>query len=155
MSFDLYFYKRKECQLTEEQVGKYLTNNLPYNNSDHPRQWSYENPTSGVYFSIEWNEPENEVDSIETFDNFKDFASLNFSFSINFSRPKFFGVEIFPIIEAFIRDLDLYVLDPQDETDPENPRKFPTGYFQDQWFRHNDGVTLNHFGGIQPRISPR
>lgn len=145
MSFDLYFYKRKGRDLTEEQVAEYLKQNIPHNNSDHPKQWNYENPETHVYFLIDWNEPEDDTERIETFDSFQDFTSLNFSFSINFFRPKFFGMEIFPIIEKFITDLDLFVLDPQDETDPDNPKKFPTGYFQEQWFQHNDRVTLNQF----------
>jgi len=145
MSFDLYFYKRKDSGQTEEQIAEYLTNNLPHNISDHPRQWNYENYATGVYFLIDWNEPENEMERIEIFDNFQDFKYLNFSFSINFFRPRFFGLEIFPIIEKFIKDLDLYVLDSQDEIDPDNPRKFPVGYFQEQWIRHNDGVTLDQF----------
>jgi hypothetical protein len=145
MSFDLYFYKRKDIHQTEEQLADYLTKNLAHNISDHPRQWNYENPATGVYFLIDWNEPEDEPDRIEIFDNFQEYKYLNFSFSINFFRPRFFGVEIFPIIEKFISDLDLFVLDSQDETDPDNPRKFPTGYFQEQWIRQNDGVTIDQF----------
>jgi len=145
MSFDLYFYKRKDNEQTEEQLAEYLTNYLPHNNSEHPKQWSYENPETGVYFLIDWNEPEDEPERVEIFNNFRDFTYLNFSFSINFFRPRFFGFEIFPIIEKFISDLNLYVLDSQDETDPDNPRKFPTGYFQEQWIRHNDSVTLDQF----------
>lgn len=145
MSFDLYFYKRKDSPQTEEQLAEYLTKNLPHNISDHPRQWNYENPATGVYFLIDWNEPEDEPDTIEIFDNFQDFKYLNFSFSINFFRARFFGLEIFPIIEKMINDLDLHVLNSQDETDPDNPRIFPTGYFQEQWSRHNDGVTLDQF----------
>ena len=145
MSFDLYFYKRKDNQLTEQQVAEYLNDNIPHNNSEHPRQWSYENPATGVYFLIDWNEPDDDPENIEVFDSFQNYQYLNFSFSINFFRPRFFGFEIFPIIEKFINDLDLYVLDPQDETDPDNPRKFPQGYFQEQWIRHNDKVTLDQF----------
>jgi len=145
MSFDLYFYKRKDSQQTEEQLAEYLTNNLLHNISDHPRQWNYENPATGVYFLIDWNETEVETERIEIFDNFKDFKYLNFSFSINFFRPRFFGLEIFPIIEKFIEDLDLYVLNSQDETDPDNPRKFPARYFLEQWIRQNDRVTIDQF----------
>ena len=122
-----------------------LVQNIPHNNSEHPRQWSYENPATGVYFLIDWNEPDDDPENIEVFDSFQNYQYLNFSFSINFFRPRFFGFEIFPIIEKFINDLDLYVLDPQDETDPDNPRKFPQGYFQEQWIRHNDKVTLDQF----------
>jgi len=145
MSFDLYLYKRKDNQLTEQQVAEYLNDNIPHNNSQHPRQWSYENPATGVYFLIDWNEPDDDPENIKIFDSFQDYQSLNFSFSINFFRPRFFGFEIFPIIEKFINDRDLYVLDPQDETDPDNPRKFPQGYFQEQWIRHNDKATLDQF----------
>jgi hypothetical protein len=135
MSFDLYFYKRKDSPQKEEDLAEYLTKNLPYNISDHPRQWNYENPATGVYFLIDWNDPEDETERIDIFDNFQEYKYLNFSFSINFFRPRFFGLEIFPIIEKFVNDLGLYVLDAQDETDPDNPRKFPTGYFQEQWIR--------------------
>lgn len=145
MSFDLYFYKSKDNQLTEQQVAEYLNDTIAHNNSEHPRQWSYENPATGVYFLIDWNEPDDDPENIEIFDSFQDYQYLNFSFSINFFRPRFFGFEIFPIIEKLINDLDLYVLDPQDETDPDNPRRFPQGYFQEQWIRHNDKVTLDQF----------
>jgi hypothetical protein len=145
MSFDLYFYKQKDSQQTEEQLAEYLTTNIPHNVSDHPRQWNYENPATGVYFLIDWNEPEDEPERIEIFDSFQNFKYLNFSFSINFFRPRFFGLEIFPLIEKFVSDLDLYVLDAQDENDADNPRKFPQGYFQEQWIRHNDAVILDQF----------
>jgi hypothetical protein len=149
MSFDLYFYKRKDNQLTEQKVAQYINDNIPHNDNGHPRQWSYENPATGVYFLIDWNEPEEDAENIEIFDSFHDYQYLNFSFSINFFRPQFFGFEIFPIIEKFINDLDVYVLDPQDETDPDNPRKFPQGYFQEQWIRHNDKVTLDQFNKLK------
>ena len=154
MSFDLYFYKKKVNRLTEEQVAEYLSNNLGHNVSEHPKQWHYENPDTGVYFLIDWNEPEDEAERIEIFDNFKDYKYLNFSFSINFFRPRFFGLEIFPIIEKFVKDLDLYVLDSQDETDPDNPRKFPMGYFQEQWIRHNDRVTIDQFNKLKFEYLP-
>lgn len=145
MSFDLYFYKRKDNQLTEEQVAEYMNDNIPHNVSEQPKQWSYENPATAVYFLIDWNEPSEELEDIQIFDSFQYYKNLNFSFSINFFRPRFFGLEIFPIIEKFINDLDLYVLDPQDETDAGNPKKFTIGYFREQWIRHNDRVTLDLF----------
>lgn len=154
MSFDLYFYKRKDSPQKEEDLAEYLTKNLPYNISDHPRQWNYENPATGVYFLIDWNDPEDENERIDIFDNFQEYKYLNFSLSINFFRPRFFGLEIFPIIEKFVNDLGLYVLDAQDETDPDNPRKFPTGYFQEQWIRHNDGVTIDQFEELNFKYLP-
>lgn len=97
---------------------------------------------------IDWNDPDDDPENIEIFDSFQDYQYLNFSFSINFFRPRFFGLEIFPIIEKFINALDLYVLDPQDEVDPDNPRNFPKGYFQNQWIKHNDKVTLAQYNEL-------
>ncbi len=145
MSFDLYFYKRKDSTITEQDIAEYLSQNLPFNNSEHTKQWCYENPETGVYFLIHWNEINNDPEYIKSFDSFEEFKYLNFSFSINFYRPTFFGIEIFPVIEKFINSLELHVLDPQDENDPNNPHKFPSGYFQEQWTRHNNGVTLDSF----------
>jgi hypothetical protein len=88
---------------------------------------------------------EGKKEDIELFDSLENFTNLNFSCSINFFRPRFFGLEIFPLIEKFISDLDLFVLDPQDEVDPNSPRKFEKDYLKNQWIRHNDGVTLAHF----------
>ena len=73
MSFDLYFYKRKDSQLTEEQLAEYLTTNIPHNISEHPKQWNYEHPDTGVYFLIDWNHVDDDPERIETFDNFQDF----------------------------------------------------------------------------------
>lgn len=145
MSFDIYIYKHKDNQLTEAQLAEYLTNKLPYNVSEHPRQWDYENPETGVYFLIDWNEPETDSERSKLFDNFSDFEHLNFSISINFFRPRFFGLEIFPIIDELLKDLGLLILNPQDELDPNNPRVFPSGYLQEQWQRHNDKLTVDHF----------
>jgi hypothetical protein len=145
MSFDLYFYKRKDNQLTEENVAEYLSKYIPFNNSENPKQWDYENPETGVYFLIDWNEVEDDPEYIKEFDNFTEYKYLNFSSSINFFRPRFFGLEIFPIIEKLMNELDLFVLNPQDELDPDNPKKFPRGYLQDQWIRRNDVITLDQF----------
>ena len=72
-------------------------------------------------------------------------ANLNFTFGINFFRPRFFGLEVFPIIEKIIADNDLWILNPQDEKDPDNPQKFAPGYLQEQWIQHNDKVTIGQF----------
>lgn len=76
---------------------------------------------------------EEELDSLDDFD---DFENLNFTFSINFIVP-FWGYEAFPFIDKMIADLDLYVLNPQDDTDLDNPRKYEPGYFQKQWSKQN------------------
>lgn len=141
MSFDLYFYKHKDNKVTEEDVAEYLSSNIAFNNSEHPRQWSYENPETGTYFIIDWNERNTEQEEIELFDSFPDFTNLNISFYINFFRPRFFGLETFPIVDKLLRDLDLYALNPQDRSDPDNPRKFENGALLNSWIQSNDQVT--------------
>lgn len=145
MSYDLYFYKHKDNNLTEKECAGYLTANLPFTNTEHPKQWHYENPETGVYFIIDWNESNTEAEEIMLFDSFPEFVNLNFNLSVNFFRPDYFGVEIFPVIEKLIADLDLYVLNPQDEVNADNPAKFSSGYFLEQWIRHNKRVSAEKF----------
>jgi hypothetical protein len=150
MSYDLYFYKRKDHSITEEQVAMYLAGNLPFNSSEHPKQFNYENPDTGVYFMIDWNEPEDDPEVIADVDSFADFDYLNFSFSINFFRPDFFGLETFPVIEKFIKDLDLFVMNPQEEEEELAgvPRKFQVGYLQQQWLSNNKQVMLDNISEV-------
>src|ERR1700712_5309575 len=110
MSFDLYFYKRKDSPLTEEVVAAYLTKNLPFNISKSNRQWDYENSETGVYFVIEWVK----LKDSDFLEEFEEFTCINFTFSLNFFRPRFFGLESFPIIDKLVDDLDLFIFDPQD-----------------------------------------
>ena len=42
-------------------------------------------------------------------------------------------------------DLDLYILNYQDEINPDTPQKIESGYLEAQWIRHNDKVTLANF----------
>lgn len=154
MSFDIYFYKKKNHHVTEQNISDYLNKTLPFNDSDSPTQWSYENPETGVYFIIDWNEPNTDREDIEIWDSFDEFEYLNFSISINFFRPRYFGMEVFPIIERAIDEFDLYILDSQDEDDAENPRKFPQGYLQDQWIRHNDQLSATYFEELNFNFMP-
>ena len=122
MSYDLYFYKRKEHQLSEGEIGDYLSHNVtPANKAGN--QWFYENEDTEVYFSFDHNQPEDDPESIELFEKFSDFDNTHFTFNLNFLRPVFFGKEAFTIVEKLINDLDLYVLDPQSKTNPDKPSK--------------------------------
>jgi hypothetical protein len=154
MSYDLNFYKRKESTLTEEGVTQYLNEHLPYNVSEYYKQWVYENPETGVYFVVEQNEADTDAEDIELFNNVPAFENSNFSCSINFFRPTYFGFEIFPIIEKFMSDLDLYVLNPQDDVDFDNPQKFLPGYLQNQWISQNRELVKENFEKMQFKYMP-
>ena len=91
MSFDLYFYKKKDNTLKEQDVAAYLTTNLPFNISESTRQWDYENTETGVYFVIEWNKSD-ELDFLEEFD---EFICLNFTFQSKFSQTEIFRIRKF------------------------------------------------------------
>lgn len=154
MSYDLYLYKQKNGNLTEESFADYLTKNFKHNISDNPNQWIYQNPETAVCFWFDWNEPNTEEEDIQLFDKFENFTNLNFNFGINFFRAQFFGLETFPILEKIIEDNDLWILNPQDEEDPNQPRKFNSSYLKDQWVLHNDRVTIEQFNELNFEYYP-
>ena len=139
MSFDLYFYKKKNNSLSEHEIAQYLTENVAVPDSEFPRQWMYENADTNVYFTIDWNSPDEEDD--EAGEIYQDFINTNFSFNINYFRPNFFGLETFPIIHKFIQDLDLYVYDPQEKEGDTTPRKFTGTELLGSWINSNNHVT--------------
>jgi len=145
MSYDLYFYKKKSSNLSEEDIINYLNNSEYFTEEENQTQWSYINEETGVYFGIDLNEPNTESEDIEIWDNFTDFENLNFNFTINFIRPNFFGYEVFPILEKIIKDLDIWLLNPQDKIDPDNPQKFEKGYLEKQWIEHNERLIIQNF----------
>src|SRR5258708_12199879 len=107
MSFDLFFYKKKDNCLSEADIAAYLTKHIVTTDREFDKQWIYENQDTKVYFTVEWNSPDEEDEEVD--DNYQDFANTNFSFSINYFRPNFFGLEPFPLIYQFIHPLSLYV----------------------------------------------
>lgn len=143
MSFDLYFYKQKKTSLSEFEIANYLSNNLVQVNESN-NQWFFENEDTDVYFSIEINEPEDDPETIELFENFEDFENTHFSFNLNFMRPSFFGLEAFQFVEKFIKDLGLFVLNPQEALEipyiPDKQQLF------ENWNRTNLNSSKEHFG---------
>ena len=95
------------------------------------------------------NEPNTDAEEIEIWDSFEDYENLNFCFTINFIRPNFFGYESFPILDEIIDDLDLYILNMQDEIDPDNPQKFEKNYLGNQWIVHNERLVKDNFETFQ------
>jgi len=149
MSYDLYFYKRKSSSLSEEQLKDYLNNSNHFVLEENASQWSYHNEETGVYFGIDWNEPNTEAEDVEIWDSFEDYKNLNFCFTINFIRPNFFGYESFPILDKIIDDLDLYILNMQDEIEPDNPQKFEKDYLGNQWIIQNEKLVKDNFETFQ------
>jgi len=155
MSYDLYFYKRKSSNLSEQQVRDYLNNSNYFTLDENGSQWNYYNEETGVYFGIDWNEPNTEAEEIEIWDSFESYDNSNFNFTINFIRPNFFGYESFPILDEILEDLDLYVLNMQDEIDPDNPQKFEKAYLGNQWIVQNERLIKENFEAFQVDFYPK
>lgn len=145
MSFDLFFYKRKDDAITEDDVAAYLNENIGAN-SNNSEQWLYENPNTGVYFLIDRNEP-NDLD-----EGFEDFTDLNFSFNLNYFRPTYFGLESFSIVEKLVTNLGLYVFDPQGKED--GPKKIKPGQLHNEWSRQNDWWAKEKFKEFDSKYLP-
>lgn len=141
MSYDLYFYKQKETNLTKAKIANYLTNTLVSKN-DNDNQWFFENEDTGVYFSFETNEPDDDPETIEIFESFD---NTHFSFNLNFMRPSFFGLEAFEFVDKFINDLGLYILNPQDGFD--NPYLPTKDDLYNNWNKTNLNASKDHFNG--------
>ena len=144
MSYDLYFYKRKENKTTEQEIAEYLTANfVPPNETG--RQWFFGNEDTEAYFSIDQNEPETDEEAVELFEKFDDFNNTHFSFNLNFLRPDFFGQFAFEHVDKFVEKFDLYVLNPQSSTDADKPIKPQPGSLYKNWSQTNAEQSANLF----------
>jgi hypothetical protein len=146
MSYDLFFYKQKGREITTDNISQYLSANLVPANEGNA-QWFFENKDTEVYFSFDYNEPYGDTDLEEDVTPVDDFEDTNFSFNLNFMRPSFFGNEAFRFVEQFCKDLNLFVLNPQSNSDsPYKPNK------QEQfdiWNKTNLWASKDHFNEMQ------
>nr|WP_321454029.1 hypothetical protein [uncultured Carboxylicivirga sp.] len=139
MSYDLYFYKQKDCKTTESDIRSYLS--VTFQNTENSDQFWYENKETGVYFSFDYDKPEPDDEAIE---GLEEFDNTNWMFNINFLRPQFFGLEAFPVVEKFINDLNLIVFNPQ-VGGSENPAKYSYKDLFDNWNNINAGHSAEYF----------
>ncbi len=144
MSFDLYFYKEKGRELPESEVGEYLNANL-VEVDENGFQWLFENEDTGVYYTFELNDPEDDPEAIELYESFASFDNTRFSFSLNFIRPNFFGLEAFQFVERFMKDLGLFTLNPQSGIDSENPTIEDCKAYYENWSNTNIQFSSTHF----------
>ncbi len=144
MSYDLYFYKRKSSDLTESKIAEYLTSNLT-STSESETQWFVEDEDTETYFSFDQNEPETDEEIIGLFENFADFDNTHFTFNLNYLRQDFFGQFSFEFVDKFVQDLELFVLNPQSATDPDNPIKPKDKELYENWSETNSKNSANLF----------
>ena len=142
MSYDLYFYKRKDSNLTIDQIGEYLSNKLtPVN--ENGNQWFFENEDTEVYYSFETSDPDEDVETEDLPDSFKYFVNTGIAFNLNFIRPSFFGLEAFIFVETFINELDLFVMNPQGDDD--SPSKPSKKFLFENWNKTNTWASKEQF----------
>ena len=151
MSYDLYFYKSKGTSLSEEQIRNYLTEHL-IPKHENANQWFFENQDTEVYYSFDQNESEDDPESIELYESFKDFDNTHFSFNLNFMRPCFFGLEAFQFVETFLSDLKLSTFNPQSSS--ENPYTPTKEELFENWNKTNLWASADHFDKLQSSFIP-
>ncbi len=100
MSYDLYLKPKKE-KFLKETFKKYFSEEENYRFEDN-QAW-YENETTGVYFSFEFQDE----------DDFNEEEYYPIIFNINFFRPSYFALEAEPEVSAFINKFSMTVDDPQ------------------------------------------
>lgn len=150
MSFDLFFYQRKNTPHKESSVISYLDAHISHVNIERT-QWTYQNEVTRVYFYIAELEKE-EIDGPGRYE-FPDFEPVGFDFSVNFMRPEFFGRESFMFLEKMLNELDLYVLNPQSETDIE-PYKPSMEALYENWAITNREASIRNFDVNTCYLSP-
>jgi hypothetical protein len=146
MSYDLFFYKQKGREILADKISQYLSDHLVLPN-ESDTQWLFENKDTEVYFSFDHNETNEDIQIEEETELIDGFDDTNFSFNLNFMRPSFFGHEAFRFVEQFCKDLNLFVLNPQSNS--EIPYK-PNEHEQfDLWNKTNLWASKDHFNEMQ------
>ena len=85
-------------------------------------QWWYENPDTGVYFSVEYGPPaavgaqEADADDPAAFHGY---VPTGIALNINLARPHFFGLEAIPLVVDLADSLGCAVRDPQGSARPQ------------------------------------
>ncbi len=70
----------------------------------------------------------------DLFEKFDGFDYTNISVSINFMRPDYFGLEIFPMLSKIFEQLDLYILNLQEFHEFRHVLFSKAGLFLNQFF---------------------
>lgn len=156
MSYDLYFYRKKDNPVSKEEIQSEFKKMIPIDTSDVDTQIHYENERTGVYFLIDINEPNTEKEDIELFEQFDVFENTDISASINFLRPDYFGQEIFPIVGRICEKLDLHIFNPQEfDESRELPLKWTSSKLVQHWTEHNAQVSKQQFNELELKYYPK
>jgi hypothetical protein len=138
MSYDLFFYNKKDSHIDINEIFAYLNNKLNISDNKNNSQWFFQNKETGTYFSIDYSThiEEDEVDFGSEYKN------SGFSFNINYLRPEFFGIEAFPYIDEFCNKYNFLVYNPQGE---EKLLSYSNGQLFRDWKEINKRNSIEYF----------
>lgn len=124
MSLALNIYAAKDRAITAEAVQSFLKTQPHFQPAENG-EFVYQNEDTGVYFVV-GNEPVEHAA--------KGFHSLDISFTVNYGRPEFFALEIFPVIAAICDKLGLLL----DNEQAGKPQKIDVTQLHKAWLQTND-----------------
>jgi hypothetical protein len=113
MGYDLYFCRRTPGLVSIDDAQHWADKHTCFERTTDQQLW-YENPDTGVYFSLDFVE---ETDSPLP----EGWSQAGVVFNLNYARPTFFSLEAMPIVEDLARAFELCVFDPQTEQAPGPP----------------------------------
>lgn len=152
MSLDLFFYKPDASNASKQVIGSYLEKKASFQNYAGGNQWLYNNDDTGVYCAIEYTEPDLGDAGGEA--DYPGFTNTNFTFNLNYLRPDFFGLEAFLLVEKIVRELDLYIVNPQMGAEAEDPHKPSPGSLYKSWSDFNATICKEKFVEFKAKYYP-
>lgn len=136
MSYDLLFFRKKENDLNMTKIFGFFNETMKCEPTSPKRQWIYENKNTGTYFCIDYNNPKNDKTDFNP-----DFFYTGISFTLNYIRPEFFGLESFRFVENLCKTFDLFIYDSQKNKEL---LKY-TDNFLDEWKSLNKQASISSF----------
>lgn len=137
MNYNLIFYKKSTNSLSKEAIKSYL-NSIPYINKISETRWVYQDKEIGSYCYFDYYDLDKEKEST----THNGYENINFIFTINLSRPQFFGRSCFAIVERFVDELALHIINPQTEN---TPTQYKHGQLFEDWSVLNLSFSKNNF----------
>jgi len=134
MSFDLFFCWREHKRIDFEAVVKWAETSGCFKR-ESSQLW-YQNPDTGVYFSIEYvaTPPDDPEDSPVP----ADCNDTGLSFNLNYNRASFFGYEAMPVVARLVQDFSLGIYNPQSGEDADGVRYgVEAESLLNSWLDHN------------------
>jgi hypothetical protein len=157
MSYDLFFCSSRQHMNLRQRFIDYFrarSNFIVEEQESGDVQAFYENETTGVYFTIDYNVRSSEED--EQLELPVGYFDSGVTFNLNYNRPTFFAYEAMQHVEEFAGDFELLVVDPQNH-ETENgtlPKPCVADETIETWVKSNTWAVgiLRERGAKQPYL---